>query len=87
VSTDVVKLKAGERMMDKWAAGKLIDWAAGKDGKAKASLREELCDFVAELAGPKPSPAERVLAETAATCWFAYRLHEAQYASSVNPFL
>ena len=73
-------------MMDNWAVGKLIDWAAGKDGntKTKASLKEELCDLAAELAGPSPSPAERVLAETAATCWFAFRLHEAQYAGSVK---
>ncbi len=72
--------------MDNWAVGKLIDWAAGKDGdpKTKASLREELCDFAAELAGPSPSPAEMVLAETAATCWFAFRLHEAQYADSAT---
>ena len=30
--------------------------------------------------GRTPSPVERVLAETAATSWFAFRLHEAQYA-------
>jgi hypothetical protein len=72
--------------MDHWAAGLLIDWAAGKDAtpKTKASLKEELCHFAAELAGPTTSPTERVLAETAATSWFAFRLHEAQYASSVK---
>ena len=60
---------SAERMMDNWAVGELIDWAAGKDGntKTKATLRDELCDFAAELAGPSPSPVERVLAETAAT--------------------
>ena len=72
--------------MDNWAVARLIDWAGGKDGnkQTKASLREELCDVAAKLAGPSPSPAERVLAETAATCWFAFRLHEAQYAASVK---
>jgi hypothetical protein len=84
VSHDVVKATPIERVMDNWAVERLTDWAAGKDGKAKESLREELCDFVVELAGPKPSPVGRVLAETAATCWFAYRLHEAQYAGSVK---
>ena len=52
--------EAGERMMDNWAVGKLIDWAAGKDGneKTKARLKEELCELAAELAGPSPSPVE-----------------------------
>jgi hypothetical protein len=72
--------------MDDWAVGKLIDWAAGKEGngKTKATLKQELCDLAAELAGPGPSPVERVLAETAATAWFAYRLHEATYAGGVT---
>ena len=29
---DIVKAKPAERMMDNWAVGKLIDWAAGKNG-------------------------------------------------------
>jgi hypothetical protein len=86
VSQDIVIWDVAERVMDNWAVGKLIDWAAGKDGnaKTKASLKEELCDFAAKLSGPSPSPTESVLAETAATCWFAFRMHEAQYASSVK---
>jgi hypothetical protein len=86
VSQDIVKWNVAERVMDNWAVGKLIDWAAGKDGnaKSKASLKEELCELAAELAGLSPSPTESVLAETAATCWFAFRMHEAQYASSVK---
>jgi len=62
--------------MDNWAVGRLIDWATGKDGKeaTKASLKEELCELADELAGPSPSPVEQVLAETAATSWFALRL-------------
>src|SRR5262245_31403763 len=69
------------RVMDDWAALQLIAWAAGKSGSetTKAKLRAELCSVAAELAGPSPSPIERVLAETAATAWFAYRLHEATY--------
>jgi hypothetical protein len=86
VAQDIVKWNVGERVMDNWAVARLIDWAGGKDGnkQTKASLREELCDVAAKLAGPSPSPAETVLAETAATCWFAFRLHEAQYAASVK---
>jgi hypothetical protein len=86
VAQDIVKWNVGERVMDNWAVNRLIDWAAGKDGnkQTKASLKEELCDVAAKLAGPSPSPAETLLAETAATCWFAFRLNEAQYAASMR---
>jgi hypothetical protein len=86
VSQDIVRAKPAERMMDHWAVGRLIDWAAGKDGnaKTKASLKEELRDVAAELTGPSPSPVERVLAETAATSWFAFRMSEAHYASGAT---
>ena len=72
--------------MDDWAVGQLIGWAAGKadNEKTKAKLRDELSSVADELAGPSPSPVERVLAETAATAWFAYRLHEATYAAGVT---
>jgi hypothetical protein len=86
VAQDIVNATPVERVMDNWAIGKLIDWAAGTDGnpKLKASLKKELCEFAAQFAGATPSPVEIVLAETAATCWFAFRLHEAQYAGSVK---
>jgi hypothetical protein len=72
--------------MDNWAVGRLIDWAAGQEGneKTKTKLRDELIAIAADLAGPSPSPTETVLADTAATCCFAFRLHEAQYAGSVK---
>jgi hypothetical protein len=86
VTTDVVKLKQGERMMDRWAASKLIDWAAGKRGneQTKEAMRGELDELATAIAGPAPSPTERVLADTAATCWFAFRLHEGQYVAGVT---
>ena len=82
MSQDIMKAKSSERTMDNWPVGKLIDWAAGKDAdqQTKARLREEMSQFAAELAGPSPSPVERALAETAATSWFAFRMHEARYA-------
>jgi hypothetical protein len=80
-----VKANPTERAMDGWAVRELIAWAAGKGGneKTKQRLRDELCEVAADLAGPSPSPVERLLAETAATSWFAYRLHEARYADAV----
>jgi hypothetical protein len=85
VSQDMVTVKPSERLMDNWAIGQLINWAAGKQGdeKTKTLLTKELYGLAAELAGPTPTPVERVLAETAATAWFAYRLHEASYAAAV----
>ena len=86
MSEAIVKASPSDRIMDNWAVGRLIGWAAGKNGneKTKADLKEELFELAAELAGPSPSPVERVLAETAATAWFAYRMHEAQYAGAVS---
>jgi hypothetical protein len=68
--------------MDCRAARNLVNWAAGKDGneKLKAKFDKEICDLSAELSGPNPTAVERVLAETAATCWFAFRMHEAHNA-------
>jgi hypothetical protein len=83
---DVMKVKPDDRIMDHWVTGKLIDWAAGKDGnpRAREALSKDITDVAAELAGPSPTSVERVLANTAATCWFAYRLHEAQYVGAVT---
>jgi hypothetical protein len=86
VSQDIVRANPADRTMENWAVRKLIDWAAGKDGdaKTKARLKDEIRIFADELAGASPNPVERVLAETAATCWFAYRMHEAQYAGTLS---
>ena len=85
MSRDVAKAEPDERVMDALVVDKLIDWCTGKQAKptSKELLRDELCDFAAKLAGANPSPIETVLADTAATCWFAYRMHEAQYAATV----
>jgi hypothetical protein len=82
VSHHIVKQQGNERMMDRWATGRLIDWAAGNDGdeKTKTKLHNELQAVAADLAGPNPSPVEVMLADAAATCWFALRMHEAHYA-------
>jgi hypothetical protein len=86
VSRDSVTIKRTDRAMDHWATARLIDWAAGKEGNetTKAALSADITEVDAELAGPTPSAVERVLADAAATCWFAFRLHEAQYAGAVT---
>jgi hypothetical protein len=87
VSQDIAKANpVARRTMDHWAVNKLIDWAVpSADNEAmKAKLRKELHEFADELAGPSPSPVEQVLAETAATSWFAFRMHEARLASAAT---
>jgi hypothetical protein len=86
VSQNVVNVHSNERMMDCWTVGKLIEWAGGKnaDEKTRSKLIRDVFDLSAEIAGPAPSPVERVLAKIAATSWFAFRMHEAQYVSSVT---
>ena len=86
MTQDIVRAEPAERTMDHWAICQLIDWAAGKNGDktTKTKLHDELCAVAADLAGPSPSAVETLLADAAATSWFAYRLHEAQYASSVT---
>jgi hypothetical protein len=73
-------------MMDCRAAGKLIEWAAEKsnDEKTKSMLFDEMHAMSKQIAGPNPSPIERVLAETPPTCCFAFRLHEAHYSSAIT---
>ena len=85
MSRDIAKAKPHDRVMDSLAVERLIDWAAGKQANAESKeiLGDELCDFRDKLVGPSPSPVETVLADTAATCWFAFRLHEAQYAATI----
>jgi hypothetical protein len=86
VSHDIRKAKPSERVMDGWAVGQLVNWAAGKEGdaKTKAVLERQIDELADEFAGPNPSSVERVLAETAATCWFAFRMHEGHYAGTVS---
>ena len=86
MSQDIVRTKPAEWLMDDCALTQLINWAAGRKGneKAKAVLRNELNAVAAGLAGPSPSPVESMLADAAATSWFAFRLHEAQYAGAIN---
>jgi hypothetical protein len=86
VSQEIVKAKQADRIMDYNAIRLLVDWAGGTKTprKTKEKLEEEIFDVAADLAGPNPSSVKRVLAETAATAWFAFRMHENHYAASVT---
>src|SRR5690242_5651319 len=68
----------GDRWMDWKTVEALIESAAGQDvtKERRQEYRRELADYAAELAGPSPTPIERALAETAATCWFDLRVQE-----------
>jgi hypothetical protein len=83
VSHDIVKRKEGERLIDRWAIGNFIDWAAGRRGNeaTKQAMRADLDEVTAGFAGPNPTAVEMVLAQTAAILWFVLRMHEAQYVS------
>ena len=81
MSQEIVRLQIGDRAMDHWVVGRMIDWAASReaDKATKDALRHDLEQMAAELVGTDPSPVERLLGETAAMAWFALRLAEAQH--------
>ena len=55
---------------------KLVDAAAGKNLLFREAITRKLVLLREELAGPSPTPVERLLAEHAAVCWL--RLHDAE---------
>src|SRR5262245_54369292 len=79
---DIVKADLSERAADWWVMDRIVSWAVGrKDSKDRKDVREtlvkELQAFTAGLAGPSPSPVERVLAESAGLDWLFLRVAEA----------
>ncbi len=70
--------KPDERSANVIAAEILINSLIGKEAneKRRERHRRELEEVARELAGPDPSPVERMLAETAALSWYALRRHE-----------
>jgi hypothetical protein len=63
--------------MDSWVADRLVESATVSDDEGRV-LHAEMQRCATELAGGNPTPIEAKLAETAAICWFALRLAEAQ---------
>ena len=68
-------------LVDSWVTDQLIHWFAGQnpDVKMKKALRNDLDHYALELAGPNPSPAEALLAQTVSINWFALRVAEANF--------
>lgn len=57
------------------AEDRLVEAWSGKNLVAQEALRRRVAQVRAELAGPDPTPIERLLAERAALCWLGvYRL-------------
>jgi hypothetical protein len=52
------------------ARDSMINAAAGKDLAAKEAMRCKIDEIQRELAGPNPTPLERILCERVALCWF-----------------
>jgi hypothetical protein len=65
------------RVMDSWVASMLVTWGSSSIGRPIETLRQELNDVAAELAGENPTPIEEMLASTVALAWFDLRVAEA----------
>jgi hypothetical protein len=76
----------GARLMDAWgnlaamAEQALMDLLCGKDIGMRVALHAKLKALRAEVAGPEPSPVERLLAERVVACWL--QVHHADYCSA-----
>jgi uncharacterized protein YdbL (DUF1318 family) len=84
VSGQLSTTRALLRATDLWVTSLTINEALGKgwDEATRARYEAELCRVAAELAGPEPSPEERMLADTAALDWFTLRRHQAYFAAA-----
>jgi hypothetical protein len=83
VSSELATAGVLKRSADVWVTNLTIAWALGEGAKEEtvAKFEDQLLEVAAELAGPDPSPSERMLAETAALNWFTLRRHEAYLAA------
>ncbi len=65
-----------EELARQTVAGKLV----GKDVGSRELLLRKIAALAAELAGPDPTPIERLLADRAAFCWHVVNYYERDYA-------
>jgi hypothetical protein len=59
----------------------LVGLASGPSLLARESIGRRLAELKAELAGPSPSPLEKLLVERIALCWLAVHLAELDWAA------
>jgi hypothetical protein len=83
---DIVKADLADRAADRWVMNQIVSWAVGgKDRKNVSELLvKDLDAFTAGLAGPSPSPVERVLVESAGLDWLFLRVAEANMIGGYN---
>jgi hypothetical protein len=62
----------------------MVARSSGKNLVVREALQRKLAALRAELAGPDPTPIERLLAERAALCWLAVNEFEAA-AQQIGP--
>jgi hypothetical protein len=65
-----------------WIRRTLIAGAAGKNILLQEAITQNIDRMSAELAGPNPTPIERLLAERISICWFIVNRYEDVYANS-----
>ncbi len=65
-----------------WLRRTLIEKSAGKNILIQEAVTQKLNTLQAELAGPNPTPIERLLAERASICWFIVDRYENAYANA-----
>ena len=68
----------GERLMDHYVAGRLLELCVGRDAEeeTRAGVFREVRSVADDLAGPHPTAIERSLADAAALAWLAMRVEE-----------
>ncbi len=78
----------GARLVDyygspaKWLADDITGSVAGDNLAIREATAKKLAQVRADLAGPAPTPIERLLAERAAVCWFLVNRYEWAYANA-----
>ncbi len=62
----------------------LVAMAAGDNHLQREAMQRKLTAMKEDLAGPKPTPLDRLLAERVATCWFQVQYADAACAQMTN---
>jgi len=67
-----------------YAESTVIEKAAGDNEMIRKAIGMKMARLVAELAGPEPTPIERLLAERAAYCWLVLWRYESHLAGATD---